>query len=289
MTELGPALSSVLPAALVALYFLGGLLAFSLRCLARGMPRDGEMESRGRSVLVGTYLRHYIVWVTRPLWLLVLASGVSANVVTGLAALLGMGSGVAVAFGYFALGGWLFLFSGILDIMDGRLARARGQVSPVGIAFDSILDRYTDAAVLLGLAWYFRTTWVLLPVLAAILGTSLVPYVRAKAESLGVALKDGLMQRAERILYLGAAVALSPLCEAMLPTPHAGPAQRLAAVGVIFLGITSNLTALGRLWRLVAELRARSIPTIPSIRTETAAGRPAAAAAAARAASRGRA
>jgi hypothetical protein len=106
--------------------------------------------------------------------------------------------------------------------------------------------------------------------------------VRAKAESLGVALNDGLMQRAERILYLGGAVAVSPLVEAVLPAPHPGPAQRLAAVGVLFLGITSNLTALGRLWRLVAELRARSALII---RTEAAAGPRAAA----RAAGRGRA
>ncbi|HET6280141.1 MAG TPA: CDP-alcohol phosphatidyltransferase family protein [Polyangia bacterium] len=282
MTLLDPVLSSLLPAVLVVLYFVIGMLAFSLRSLLWGMPRDGEMEARGRSVLVGTYLRNYIVWVMRPLWLLVLSSGVSANTVTGLAALLGMGSGVAVALGHFALGGWLFLFSGILDVMDGRLARARGQVSPIGVAFDSVLDRYTDAAILLGLAWYFRTTWVLLPVLAAILGTSLVPYVRAKAESLGVSLKDGLMQRAERILYLGGAVALSPLVEALLPAPDPRPAQRLAAVGVLFLGITSNLTALGRLERLVGELRARAIPTI---RTGNAAGPRAAA----RAAGRGRA
>jgi phosphatidylglycerophosphate synthase len=165
-------------------------------------------------------------------------------------------AGVAVALGRFGLGGWLFLLSGILDAMDGRLARARGQVSPVGVAFDSILDRYVDAVMLLGLAWYFRTTWVLLPVLAAVMGTSLVPYVRAKADALGVEMKDGLMQRTERILYLGGAVALSPLLEALLPPPGPGSTQRLAAVGIIFLAVTSNATAAGRVFRLMAALRA---------------------------------
>ena len=105
-------------------------------------------------------------WVVRPLWRLCLRSGVPANAVTGLAAVLGLGAGVAVGAGRFALGGWLFLFSGILDVFDGRLARAQQRASAAGAAIDSVLDRYTDAAMLMGLAWFYRGTWVLLPALA---------------------------------------------------------------------------------------------------------------------------
>jgi phosphatidylglycerophosphate synthase len=243
------------PATLIAAYFVGGFVVFCVRSLLWGVPRDPEIESRGRSVLVGYFLRNYIVWLMRPLWRLLLASGVSANAVTTVAALLGLSAGVAVALGLFALGGWLFILSGLLDLMDGRLARARHQVTATGMAIDSILDRYTDYAVLIGLAWYYRESWVLLPVLAAMMGTSLVPYVRAKAESMGIPLRDGLMQRAERILYLGAPIALSPLVEALHPH-HPHPVHRLAAGGVVFIAVASNLTALGRFWRLLRALSA---------------------------------
>ena len=69
---------------------------------------------------------------------------------------------VALAAGRFALGGWLYLFAGILDVLDGRIARARGLASKKGAALDSVLDRYSDSAVLVGLSWYYRDSWVLL-------------------------------------------------------------------------------------------------------------------------------
>ena len=79
--------------------------------------------------------------------------------------------------------------------------------------------------MLAGLAWYYRDSWVLAPVLLAMIGTSVVPYVRARGEGLGVQVRDGLMQRAERVMYLGAATVLSPVFEAIFdpgrPPPHA--------------------------------------------------------------------
>ena len=191
----------------------------------------------------------------RPLWRVILASGISPNAVTVIAMILGGVAGVAVAGGRFALGGWLFLLSGILDTFDGRLARARNLVTPAGAAFDSLLDRYADGAMLIGLAYYFRGSWVLIAALAAIFGTSMVPYVRAKAESFGVAMKDGLMQRPERILTLGLAVVLSPWVEALWPAASGHPSQRLAAISLVMLAITSNTTAIGRITRLLTALR----------------------------------
>ena len=250
-------LAPLLPAVLVLSYFVVALLIFSLRALWRGVPHDREIESRGQSVLVSFYFRNYFIWVTRPLWGLLLASGISANTVTALAAALGAFSGVAVAAGRFALGGWLFLFAGILDAMDGRLARARGQVAPSGGIVDSVLDRYTDSILLIGLCWYFRTSWVLLPTLMALLGTSLVPYVRAKAEAMGITLHGGLMQRPERVLYLGTALAVTPIVELVLSPGDPHPFPRLAALGVIFLAVTTNLTAIKRFLDLLRAVSPR--------------------------------
>jgi len=245
------------PAAVVSLYFLIGLIVFSVRSAIWGVRHDRELEGRAPSLLIGSFLRDYFGWIIRPLWRLVLASGISPNMVTVVALAIGVGAGVSAAFGHFALGGWLFVLSGILDTLDGRLARARNCVTVAGAAFDSLLDRYVDGAMLVGLALYFRNSWALIPALAALFGTSMVPYVRAKAESLGVAMKDGLMQRPERVFMLGFAVLFSPWIEALRPAAT-GPGQRLAAICLVLLAITSNATAIGRITRLLAALRSQA-------------------------------
>jgi phosphatidylglycerophosphate synthase len=263
------------PAAVVSAYWFIGFAIFSLRSAIWGVPHDRELEARGRSILIGNFLKSFFSWIMRPLWLLVLGSGISPNGITFTAMLLGGGAGLAVGTGRFALGGWLFLLSGILDTFDGRLARTRNTVTPAGAAFDSLLDRYADGAMLIGLAFYFRGSWVLIPTLAAIFGTSMVPYVRAKAESFGIAMRDGLMQRPERVLTLGFAVAFSPWVEGIWPPADGHPSQRLAAISLVILAVTSNATAVGRIVRLLAALRhAAPTPAVatPAVAT-TAAGK----------------
>ncbi|MFT3914955.1 MAG: GtrA family protein [Anaeromyxobacteraceae bacterium] len=170
-----------------------------------------------------------------------------------LSALLGAASGFAAASGHFALAGWVFLFSGILDTLDGRVARARNEVTKAGSAIDSILDRYTDSAALIGLAWYYRESWVLLPTLLALFGGSMVPYVRAKGESLGVPVRGGQLQRAERVLILGGALAISPAIEAAVG--HVRPTHGLVVTALVFLAVGSNVTAIARLVELLRALR----------------------------------
>jgi phosphatidylglycerophosphate synthase len=246
------------PAAVASLYFLIGLAVFSVRSAIWGVRHDRELAGRAPSILIGSFLRDYFGWMIRPLWWLVLQSGIAPNTVTVVAMAIGGAAGVSVAFGRFALGGWLFILSGILDTLDGRLARARNRVTVAGAAFDSLLDRYADGAMLIGLSYYFRSSWALVPALGALFGTSMVPYVRAKAESLGVAMKDGLMQRPERVFTLGLATVLSPWFETMHPAAS-GPGHRLAAISLVLLAITSNATAIGRMTRLLTALRKRTL------------------------------
>jgi phosphatidylglycerophosphate synthase len=249
-------LTALLPAIIVSSYFILGYIAYHLRVLIWGTPSQYDKDARGRSGLMGRHMRYYFFWLINPLWRLVLASGLSANAVTGLAAVLGAGAAVAAGFGRFALAGWLFILSGTLDVFDGRLARARNQVSPAGAAIDSILDRYTDSLMLVGLGIYYRDSWVLIPVLLTLVGTSVVPYVRAKSEALGFPIQDGLMQRAERIMYLGGTVALSPILEAWLFPDVRHPVHWLAAAGIVFLCVTSNYTAITRFVKLVRRIKA---------------------------------
>jgi CDP-diacylglycerol--glycerol-3-phosphate 3-phosphatidyltransferase len=136
------------------------------------------------------------------------------------------------------LGGLLLALAGALDILDGALARVSAQESPFGAFLDSVLDRYSDLLVLCGLVFLFarrgRTGDVVAACLAVV-GTVMVSYTRARAESVGVECRVGLMERGERILILIAGALLDLLV----------PAVWLVAAG-------ANVTAIHRIlhtWR----------------------------------------
>jgi CDP-diacylglycerol--glycerol-3-phosphate 3-phosphatidyltransferase len=135
--------------------------------------------------------------------------------------------------------GALFLaVAGALDILDGAVARAAGQVSAFGAFLDSVLDRYSDLLVLGGVVLLFlrRGQAVhLLGTLLALVGTVMVSYTRARAESVGVECRVGVMERGERLLTLVAGALLDWLA----------PAVWILAVG-------ANATAVHRIvhtWR----------------------------------------
>ncbi len=242
------------PVFLTVLYFVGGLGVYTIRYWCVGPFRDAEVEKRERTLLAGLWIRLYFAWLMQPFWWLIRKSGIPPMAITTLSVFLAFGSGVSMAAGYIGLGGALYIYAGLCDFFDGRLARALGRSSVWGGALDSVLDRYSDAAVLMGLAWYFRDSWVLCPVLFALVGASLVPYIRARAEASGLVMTGGMMQRAERILYLGAAATLSPFLEAMIDPSNAHPPYRLAVAGVMMLAVTSQWTAVQRLRDLLRML-----------------------------------
>jgi phosphatidylglycerophosphate synthase/putative flippase GtrA len=253
--------TALAPAIIFSSYSFGGLIIYMIRYVLAGPYRDREMEARGESFLATLYIRRYFTWAIRPLWGLVLRSGVPPMAITTLSVLLALASGVSFAAGRFALGGWLYIFSGICDLLDGRLARARGEVTRVGGALDSILDRYADAAVLVGLAYYYRDNWVLVPTLLALVGSGLVPYIRARGEASGVDVKVGLMQRAERILYLGVACAMSPVLEVFLAPNDPKPLHRIGVMGIVLLAVATQTTALHRLFVVISRLSDRPSTT----------------------------
>ena len=106
-------------------------------------------------------------------------------------------------------GGIVVLLASALDMLDGALARATGSASRFGAMYDSVLDRFSEAAVLFGIAWYsidIGNREEALLAFAAVVGSLMVSYVRARAEGLGVALTDGLFTRAERVVLVGVAL-----------------------------------------------------------------------------------
>jgi CDP-diacylglycerol--glycerol-3-phosphate 3-phosphatidyltransferase len=165
--------------------------------------------------------------------------GITPNTLTTLGALLIVGAGAAFGVGSLRLGGALLLASGVVDTLDGQVARLFGQESKFGAFYDSTLDRVGDGAIFIGLAVYLRAApdvdWreaSVLVCLVALLATQLVSYMRARAEGLGLECKVGIAQRAERILGLG------------LPTLlfGAGPGARLLTIIVTILMVLSIVT-----------------------------------------------
>lgn len=138
-----------------------------------------------------------------------------------------------VAEGHLAAGGIVMLAASALDLLDGALARATGQATAAGALLDSTLDRASEAVVLFGLLAYeidagHREEALL--VFATVVGSLLVSYVRARAESLNVALRAGLFRRQERVVLLAVGLAtgwLRPVLWVMAVATVGTAAQRL--------------------------------------------------------------
>ncbi|MFM7684400.1 MAG: CDP-alcohol phosphatidyltransferase family protein [Actinomycetota bacterium] len=121
---------------------------------------------------------------------------------------------VCVGLGWLRLGLLLVVLAALPDLLDGALAKASNSSSQRGAFFDSTIDRVTDAMLFGGVAWYLASDssphMALLP-FAVMALSSVISYMRAKAESLGLDAKGGLMERAERIIALCLGLLFPPL------------------------------------------------------------------------------
>jgi CDP-diacylglycerol--glycerol-3-phosphate 3-phosphatidyltransferase len=171
--------------------------------------------------------------------------GLMPNTVT-LAALLGnLVAGVMLGYGRFLGGGILVLVMGALDSIDGSMARLRGERSDFGAFADSVSDRYSELAIFGGLLTYYLNRGDDLMVLATFLATAgsvLVPYVRARAESVGFHARGGLMGRFERYLVLA-------------PTLIFGAPW----LGIVLIALLANLTAVQRIYSVRRQARGQDV------------------------------
>lgn len=148
--------------------------------------------------------------------------------------------------GDLAAAGVAVLFFSALDMLDGALARATGTASRFGALYDSTLDRLSEAAVLGGLLWYAlesgRDDQAMLAFVATV-GSLMVSYVRARSEGLGLALRDGLFTRSERVVLIGVALVVG-----------------FTRAALWALAVLTVLTALQRLWIASRALIAEDAP-----------------------------
>ncbi len=143
--------------------------------------------------------------LVRPVGMLLRRTGMSPDHMTIIGVLVSVGAAFAVGAGALRVGLLLVILAAVPDMLDGALAKAQNSASQRGAFFDSVIDRVTDSILLGGVAWYFASEksahLSILPM--AVMGvSSLISYERAKAESLGLDAKGGLMERAERIIVL---------------------------------------------------------------------------------------
>jgi CDP-diacylglycerol--glycerol-3-phosphate 3-phosphatidyltransferase len=232
---------------------IAGILgAYALRTLTLGRALDPRIEREPGSILLGRFPIEAVHWVARVVSVRLVHWRVSPDALTLLSLAITLASLPLAAFGFHLLAGCVFLFGASFDALDGIVARARGMASPAGAALDAITDRYADAAPLVGLALYYRQSMLALSLLlAAIIGSMMVSYVRAKHEAQGLDLPSWIMRRAERIVYLGAGLILGPLvARAELPGVTA---DRVVLGFVALIAVLSNVAAV----KLTLEGRTR--------------------------------
>src|SRR3954471_23261955 len=181
----------------------------------------------------------------QPLAIALARAGIQANWLTYLGFALNVVVAIMIAQGWLGIGGAAFLIVNALDFLDGAVARAAGTAGAFGAFLDSVLDRYSEAVVFVGLiVWYSRQddTLAVLVSALALAGSFMVSYCRSRAEGLGLDCEVGLLQRPERIVVMGIGLMLAEYTYPIV----------LVAV-LVALAVLTNVTALQRM-RHVARL-----------------------------------
>jgi CDP-diacylglycerol--glycerol-3-phosphate 3-phosphatidyltransferase len=240
---------------LVALALVAGLLLTMpvFAVVGRARPMDTDVARRSRTILLGRWVRDWLMWLIGPIERAMVRARVNPDVLNFLGALMGLAAGVAFARGAMGAAGWLILLGGVADIFDGRIARARGIASSYGAFIDSTLDRFAETFTFLGLIVYFAY-WPLiaLATAAALGGSMLVSYTRARGEALGVSNTAGVMQRAERLVLL----ALGAIADPFVTSRAGWPTGALLAGTIVVIAIGAFGTGIYRTAAIAAALKA---------------------------------
>jgi len=182
------------------------------------------------------FFRRLAEWWVRPMVKL----GITPNMLTVTGLVLALFSAVAIARDHLVWGAVLLFIGGAFDLSDGALARVQNSRSDFGAFFDSTLDRYSEAIVLMGLVYFYgerAQTGALLVVFAVLVGSLLVSYTRARAQGLGLDCEVGLYARPERVMTLVVGLIFYPWLLWFLA----------------LLAVVTNVTAIQRIvhvWRL---------------------------------------
>ena len=172
------------------------------------------------------------------------ASGVNPNFLTFIGFGINLAAAYLFAYGYFRWAGLTIILAGLFDMTDGRVARLEGRVTPFGGFYDSVMDRYSDLCLLIGLLIYYgrinRFQYMSL-VAVAMIGSVMVSYTRARAENVIPSCKVGFLERPERVVLI--------IIGAMF--------DRMAPV-LWLIAVLSNVTVIHRIAHTRQEARKRA-------------------------------
>ena len=206
--------------------------------------------------------------------------GITPNMVTSFGLVLNFVAAVVLIYGaekgdrfdhsYVAYAGAIILLAGLMDMIDGRLARIGNMAKPSGALYDSVLDRYSESVMFLGICYYLISHNFFLSSLfafIAMIGSLMVSYTRARAEGLGVSCSVGIMQRPERILLIGFTAIFCGIASLLiggdykisvdwLPVPIFETIS-IFTFPLFILAIWANITAIRRLNHARNELEKR--------------------------------
>jgi len=208
--------------------------------------------------------------IIEPLIALLLKMGVTPNMITSMGLFLnfvammifiyGAEYGARDDYSYVGWAGFTILLAGLFDMIDGRLARVGNMAHPFGALYDSVLDRYSEMVMFLGICYYLvAQDYFLSSIFAfiAMIGSVMVSYTRARAEGLGVNCSVGIMQRPERILIVGVSAMACGIFSAIVGGNYKvfvdflpfGVFETISVftLPLAILAIMSNITALRRL------------------------------------------
>src|SRR5271170_8058493 len=193
----------------------------------------------------------FFVWPIDRLAALLAPTGIPPNVITWSALILNLWAGILFAAGRFAAAGGMMVLAGLCDLLDGPVARLQNRVSLFGGFLDSILDRYADLILFLGLLVYYaqvnRFRYAVLAG-AAMAGSVMVSYAKARAESLVPTAEIGFWERPERLILI-----------------ILGALTNRIDVALWLLAIGPNITVIHRILHTWKQTRGRGVQpvTIP--------------------------
>lgn len=215
-------------------------------------------------------LQKGIYVVINPFVRFLIKLGLTPNAVTTIGLILNIG--VAVIFilgaekgnrGDLSFVGWaggLILFAGLFDMLDGQVARIGNMKSTFGAMYDSVLDRYSEMILFLGICYYLVSHHYFLSSLfafIALIGSMMVSYTRARAEGLGVECKGGFMQRPERVVLISISAIACGVAGSILGGDykvyvpgipfHVFETMSIFTLPITLMAILTNITALRRL------------------------------------------
>lgn len=227
-------------------------------------------------------LQQLIYKVINPFVRVLIRMGITPNMVTTIGLTLNIVVAAIFIYGgetsnrgelqYVGWAGAMILFAGLFDMLDGQVARLGKMDSTYGALFDSVLDRYSELIMFMGICYYLIAHHYLLSSLfafIALIGSMMVSYTRARAEGLGVECKGGLMQRPERVVLTGISAIACGVAASFIGSDykvnvpgipfHVFETMSIFTIPITIMAVLTNVTAYNRLMQAKKALQQKKM------------------------------